>query len=158
MLRRLALGLAAGLVGNALMTALQEGVSRRGGGSSGKKHESWDEAPGPAQVANKAYRVMASEDLPVKYIPLATNAMHWFYGTAMGVPYALAKPYVDSGPLASGPTYGLLVWAWSYVQLVPLGIYKPPWEYPPKSLAPDLAYHVVYGAGIAGAYGALEQL
>src|SRR5919201_1624619 len=114
-MRRIATGLAAGAVGTAFMTALQEGVSRRRG-TAGRKRESWDDAPGPAQVANKAYRALSGSDLPLSAIPLATNLMHWGYGAAMGVPYAFAAPHVDAGPLASGTGYGLAVWAWSYAQ------------------------------------------
>ena len=47
------------------------------------------------------------------------------------------------------------MWAASYAQLVPLGVYSPPWEYPPATLAEDLSYHVVYGVGVATAYSAL---
>jgi len=39
----------------------------------------------------------------------------------------------------------------------PLGIYEPPWRYPPKELAIDLSYHLVYGLGVAGTYRLLEQ-
>ena len=156
MIGRIARGLAAGAVGTAFMTGLQEGVSRRGG-TGGRTYESWDEAPGPAQVANKAYGAAAGHDLPLSAIPLTTNLMHWAYGTAMGVPYALAKPRIAAGPLGSGIAYGFLVWAWSYAQLVPLGIYEPPWHYAPKSLAHDIAYHVVYGTGVAGGHGVLES-
>jgi hypothetical protein len=42
----------------------------------------------------------------------------------------------------------------SYAQLVPMGLYAPPWTYPPRELALDLSYHVVYGIG-AGAGFAL---
>jgi hypothetical protein len=157
MLRRLALGLAAGAVGTALMTALQEGVSRSRGSSGGEPPESWDDAPGPAQVANKAYRALSGGDLPLDAIPLATNGMHWAYGTAMGVPYALARRRSASGPLAAGVAYGLFVWASSYVQLVPLGIYEWPWHYSLKGLVPDVSYHLVYGSGVAAAYGALAR-
>jgi hypothetical protein len=40
---------------------------------------------------------------------------------------------------------------------VPLGIYKPPWKYPPQELGLDLSYHLVYGAGVAAAYAALQS-
>ncbi len=44
----------------------------------------------------------------------------------------------------------------SYVQLVPMGLYELPWKYPPKDLALDLSYHLVYGAGVAGAFRVLD--
>ena len=45
----------------------------------------------------------------------------------------------------------------SYVQLVPMGLYEPPWRYPPKELALDLSYHLAYGAGLGAAYAVLER-
>lgn len=33
----------------------------------------------------------------------------------------------------------------------------PVWEYPPTEMALDLSYHLVYGLGVAGAYGLLER-
>ena len=44
-----------------------------------------------------------------------------------------------------------------YVQLVPMGLYQPPWEYPPADLALDLSYHLVYGAALGTAYAALDR-
>ena len=44
----------------------------------------------------------------------------------------------------------------SYVELVPMGLYEPPWKYPAKSLAKDLSYHLVYGVALAGAYKLLD--
>jgi hypothetical protein len=57
---------------------------------------------------------------------------------------------VRSLPLGLG--FGLVVWAASYAQLVPLDVYSPPWEYPAAALAEDLSYHAVYGVGVATAY------
>ena len=44
----------------------------------------------------------------------------------------------------------------SYAQLVPMGIYEPPWRYPVRELATDLSYHLVYGSAVAEAFGALN--
>jgi hypothetical protein len=43
----------------------------------------------------------------------------------------------------------------SYAQLVPMGIYKPPWKYPVRDLGLDLSYHLVYGIAAAVAYDRL---
>ena len=66
-------------------------------------------------------------------------------------------PHNDAGlAVANGLTVrrGAAVFA----TLVPLGIYEPPWKYPPKELAIDLSYHLVYGLGVAGAYRLLERI
>jgi hypothetical protein len=48
--------------------------------------------------------------------------------------------------------FGLVVWAMSYAQLVPLGIYEPPWRYPITELATDLGYHEAYGIGTVSTF------
>jgi hypothetical protein len=57
----------------------------------------------------------------------------------------------------AGVELGTGVWTASYVELVPLGIYRPPWKYPANELALDLSYHLVYGIAVAGAYAALDR-
>jgi hypothetical protein len=37
-----------------------------------------------------------------------------------------------------------------------MGLYEPPWEYPAKTLARELSYHVVYGVGTAVAYDVVD--
>lgn len=37
-----------------------------------------------------------------------------------------------------------------------MGIYEPPWTYPATTAAKDLSYHLVYGLGVAAAFGALD--
>ena len=131
------------------MTTYQQSLS----GEGGAKKPSWDDAPAPAQVARMAIRGLFGRDVPAERIPLLTNAVHWSYGTAWGAVFGLVR---RGNPLVSGLLFGAGVWALSYVQLVPLGIYQPPWEYEPKELAKDLSYHLVYGAGVAAAYEALD--
>jgi hypothetical protein len=76
--------------------------------------------------------------------------MHWLYGTGWGAAYALlGRP--------NGAVFGTGVWAAAYAELVPLGIYEPPWKYPAKDLAIDLSYHLVYGVTVQGAYAALSR-
>lgn len=62
------------------------------------------------------------------------------------------------GPAARrGAAFGEFVWAMSYVELVPMGLYEPPWRYPPKELAFDLSYHLVYGAGTGLAHRVVSR-
>jgi len=55
-------------------------------------------------------------------------------------------------PLRDGLVFGTAVWAASYAQLVPMGLYQPPWKYEPSELALDWSYHGAYGAGVGIAY------
>ncbi len=44
----------------------------------------------------------------------------------------------------------------SKVELPAMGLAPPIWESDPKSLAPDVGFHVAYGAAVATAYKALS--
>jgi hypothetical protein len=142
----IASGLGAGAIGTLAMTGWQELSSRlmsNGSDSGGDDQPSdpWAQASVPAQVARKLANVVGVDPDP-KRIPLLTNLMHWSYGTGWGAIYGLLPKRRGMGLL-----FGAGVWAMSYVQLVPLGLYEPPWKYPPSQLGLDLSYHLVYGAG-----------
>jgi len=90
-------------------------------------------------------------------IPLLTNVMHWGYGTGWGTVYGIVTVGRHRSGSARGIGFGTAVWAMSYAQLVPMGLYEPPWTYQPAELALDLSYHLVYGIGAATALRALAR-
>jgi hypothetical protein len=143
-------GVVAGLLGTAAMTAVQELLA----GESGRGEPDWDAAPAPAQVARKALR-LAGFDPPASWIPALTNVMHWGYGTTWGVVHSLVRGKRDEHLIREGVAFGTLVWAASYAELVPLGIYEPPWAYDAKTLAEDLTYPLAFGVGTAATAAAL---
>lgn len=100
---------------------------------------------------------MFHRPVPAEKIGLLTNLTHWGYGTAWGGVYGLIQGTVRANPAALGLLFGSGVWAMSYVELVPMGLYKSPWEYPRKTVVRDLSYHLVYGLAVAGAYRALAR-
>ena len=155
----LARGLAAGVAGTAVMTGYQLAVAKaRGEPLRTKVPRTWADAPAPAQVAKLlADRVGKGRRITKKDVPWVTNAMHWVYGVSWGAAYGVAAAATGIRPLAGGVAFGTGVWATSYAELVPLGIYEPPWEYPPQVLALDLSYHLVYGVAVAAAYAALDR-
>jgi hypothetical protein len=152
-------GLIAGAAGTGAMTAYQLAVAKlQGKPLSTPVPHRWADAPAPAQVAKKlADLVGEGRRLTREDVPLLTNAMHWFYGVGWGGAYGLAVGRSAPDPLIAGPALGAGVWTASYAELVPLGIYQPPWKYPAKVLALDLSYHLVYGLAVAGAYAALAD-
>jgi hypothetical protein len=125
-----------------------------GGGDSGDG-DPWDSAPAPAKVARKFATDVLHRDVSPDLIPLLTNVMHWATGAGWGAAYGLAQGALPGGTLRKGVAWGTTVWAAGYAQLVPLGIYEPPWKYPPDVLALDLSYHLVYGVGTGAGYRAL---
>ena len=166
-------GLAAGLAGTSAMTAWQElaaKLQRSGHGGSNSEEEAsgsgarsatqkdpWEQAPAPAQVARLILKSLLGIEVGTDKIGLLTNVSHWGYGTSWGVVYGLVRRGRDRRtPFRRGLGFGCAVWALSYAELVPLGIYEPPWKYAPRELALDLSYHLVYGAGVGLGYAALS--
>ena len=70
--------------------------------------------------------------------------------------YGLIAARYRPHPLVGAAALGVGVWAAAYAQLVPLGIYEPPWRYPIRTIALDVSYHLVYGSAVSGAHRALD--
>jgi hypothetical protein len=157
-MRQIARALLAGGAGTAVMTGWQALLPRllETNGGDGEEQpqndeERWEQAEAPARAARVVLRNVGV-DPPAAWIPFLTNALHWGYGTGWGAAYAPLAKRTAARPLSEGLLFGLGVWAASYAQLVPLGVYRPPWQYPPATLAEDASYHAVYGVGVATAY------
>jgi uncharacterized membrane protein YagU involved in acid resistance len=150
--------IAAGFAGTAAMTAYQLAVRRaRGQRLATPVPRTWADAPPPAQVVKKAADALGKGRRITKQdVPLVTNAMHWGYGIVWGIAYGLAARAFSVKPAVGAAALGGSLWAASYAELVPLGIYKPPWAYPVRELGLDLSYHLVYGAGVAATFAALD--
>src|SRR5579884_2134678 len=152
-------GVLAGIAGTAVMTAYQLAVAKlRGQPLATRVPRTWADAPAPAQVVKRAAEALGEGRRVTKQdVPLVTNAVHWLYGITWGAIYGAAAGALRPGPLTGGLSFGAGVWGAAYAELVPLGIYDPPWRYPAKELAVDLSYHLVYGAAVAGVYHALDR-
>jgi uncharacterized membrane protein YagU involved in acid resistance len=161
-------GLAAGVIGTAVMTAWQEvsmrlessGEGHAGDGGSGPavaEQDPWERASAPAKVARKFLEGVFDERVPPEKIGLLTNVMHWGYGTGWGAIYGLIQGTRPGPALRRGLLFGTAVWAMSYVTLVPMGLYQPPWKYSPNEVALDISYHLAYGAGVGAGYAAVDR-
>jgi hypothetical protein len=161
-------GLAAGVAGVAAMTVHQE-IRKRlasrdaqaepgdpNADGSGQPNP-WESAPAPAQVGKRLIEGVLGWRVPSQAIPALTQVMHWSYGTLWGGVYAVGRDLTGRRAQLPGPVFGLGVWAASYVQLVPLGIYKPPWKYPLGSLADEIGFHLTYGTTVALTYALLDD-
>ena len=84
--------------------------------------------------------------------------MHWSYGTSWGGAYSVARACAPRLPArVLGLAFGIGVWASSYLQLVPAGIYEPPWRYPLASILDEIGYHLTYGVTTALAYDVITR-
>ena len=161
----IARGMAAGVIGTGAMTVAQELAAKlQSSGEDGQQDEEqqspqdpWEQASMPAQVGRRISEGVFHHEVPPERIPLLTNVMHWAYGTGWGAIYGLVEGTFGGRSLRQGALFGAGVWAMSYVQLVPMGIYQLPWKYPPKSIAMELGYHLVYGIGVAGGHRLVDR-
>jgi uncharacterized membrane protein YagU involved in acid resistance len=151
-------GLVAGVVGTGLMTAYQLAVRKaRGRRLDTPVPRTWADAPAPAQIAKKAATAVGRPNAVTKKdVPRVTSLMHWGYGTWWGIVYALAAHRARPSTVTGAALLGASLWGASYAELAPLGVYQPPWKYPPQELALDLSYHLVYGIGVAAVWTALD--
>jgi hypothetical protein len=158
-LAAVALGLAAGVIGTGAMTAWQElsaKLAPSGGDGAdsggGEPASPWDEAPVPAQLARRIIGGVFEKEVSPDSIPLLTNVMHWAYGTGWGAVFGIVAESVRPPTIRGGALFGIGVWASSYAELVPMGLYAPPWTYGAKSVALDVSYHLAYGLGTASGW------
>jgi hypothetical protein len=157
----LARGIAAGVAGTAALTAVQTATAlRRGAGLKDAvapdPPDSWDEAPAPGQVGERLIRFAFARGVEPERANAVTTAVHWTYGAAWGGAFGLAQATFRRRPLAAGGAFALGVLAAAYTLLPAMGIYRKPWEYPPRTFAVDGGYHAVYGVTTALAFRALE--
>lgn len=132
---------------------ISSGENSDDGSGGAEPGDPWQQASAPAKLAKRVIEGVFQKQVSPERIPLLTNVMHWSYGTGWGAVYGLiAGSLSDLPPLRSGLLFGSGVWAMSYVQLVPLGLYELPWKYPLSELALDLSYHLAYGSGVGIAY------
>lgn len=164
LLRAIGKGLLAGVAGTAAMTAWQELAAKLqspGGGEGAESDRStpnpWEVAPAPARVAKLIGERVFHLEVPAEKIGFLTNAMHWGTGTGWGAVYGLLAGTRRRSTPGDGLAFGTVVWVASYAQLVPLGIYEPPWKYSPRVLAFDISYHLVYGGATALAFAVLSD-
>jgi hypothetical protein len=107
--RRRRARLVAGAIGTALMTVAQEltAAKLQGSGDDGEQQgpeqsqpqDPWQQASAPAKVAKRISAV-----------------------------YGLAQGTIHAPTLRHGLLFGTGVWAMSYVELVPMGLYELPWK------------------------------
>ncbi len=158
-------GLVSGAVGTAFMTLAQElsaklassGESDQDGAHDEQRpQDPWEQASVPAKVARRISEGVFGQEVSPERIPLLTHGMHWAYGTGWGTVYGLVQGTLHAPTVRHGVVFGAGVWAMSYVQLVPMRLYEPPWKYPVKDVALELGYHLAYGTGVACAFRALD--
>jgi uncharacterized membrane protein YagU involved in acid resistance len=87
-----------------------------------------------------------------------TLAAHFGYGAAVGALYAPLARRLPLPPALGGAAYGFIVWAGSYLGLLPaMGILRPATEHPPRRNALMITAHLIWGAAAGVLIDSLER-
>ena len=138
--QRVARGLLAGAIGTAAMTVSS---------TIEQKLRGREASTAPADAAMKVLGIEGFCDDAAK--SRFSNAVHWAYGTAWGVPRAL----LDAAGLdraAATAAHGAALWGSEQVMLPALGVAPPLWEWGVAEIATDALHHTVYTVATSVAY------
>lgn len=137
-------GLAAGLVGTAVMTVSSTIESKlRGRGAS----------DAPAEAAEKVLGVEpGGEEEKERF----SNLIHWAYGTGWGAVRGLIGAMGLREP-AAGALHFASVWGTALVMLPGLGVAPPATKWGAEEVAIDAFHHAVYAAATGAAFELLER-
>ena len=87
----------------------------------------------------------------------ATLVAHFGYGALTGALYGLLARRITLPWLLTGVGFGMLVWAGSYLGVLPaLGILSPATEHPARRNALMVAAHAVWGAALGAIFARLD--
>jgi hypothetical protein len=118
--------------------------------------------PPPRQIMKRAERKTGTRhDLDHPAFQTSWVAAHVGYGAGAGAIYALLNRLLPIGTIPRGLIFGGLVWAVSYLGLMPsLGLYPWPHEDRKSRVAVMILAHAIYGlatAETAGFLGGLDR-
>jgi hypothetical protein len=138
--QRVARGLLAGAIGTAAMTVSS---------TLEQKLRGREASTAPADAAMKVLGIESFCDDAAR--SRFSNAVHWAYGTAWGVPRALLDA-AGLDPAAATAAHGAALWGSEEVMLPALGVAPPLWEWGVAEIAIDALHHAVYTAATSVAY------
>jgi hypothetical protein len=137
-------GLVAGAIGTAAMTVSS---------TLEQKAREREASTAPADAAMKVLGIESFCDDGAK--SRFSNAVHWAYGTAWGVPRALLDR-AGLSPAAATAAHGGALWGSEQVMLPALGVAPPLWEWGVSEVGIDAGHHAVYALATSLAYEALR--
>jgi uncharacterized membrane protein YagU involved in acid resistance len=147
-------GAVAGLAATVPMTAAMKAMHRQL--PAGERYP-LPPRPITMRAAHKA-GVDVGHDLDERQRTGLTLAAHFGYGTMVGALYGPVAPRGMGAAILGGVGYGLLVWAGSYLGLLPaLGLLSPATRHPARRNALMIAAHVVWGAALGAVVSQLRS-
>ncbi len=140
-MNKILLGALAGLVATAPMSAAMKLMHEQL-----PRHEQYP-LPPRAVTMEVAERAGLREHLDEPEREGLTWASHFAYGAGCGAAYALLAGGKRLPPALAGASFGLAVWAGSYLGWLPAaGLLRPATEHPTRRNALMIAAHLVWGA------------
>lgn len=133
-------GVAAGAVGTAAMTAAQRVEMKLTGRNRSTT---------PAKAVEKVLDVEPSDQQAEQTL---SQTVHWAYGTALGGLCGLVASVLNDREPATALVFFGLAWGGALVMLPSLRVSPPPTQWGKKSLLTDAGFHVVYASATSAAY------
>lgn len=145
-------GAITGLVGTAVMSVAFL-VAEKAGMVPGKLE--------PKEIADNFEEKIGVRDyLPKPVFEASWMMLHLGYGTISGVVYTLALKMAPNleRPMPTGPSLGVILWAFGYCGWLPLlGLYPLPTQVPKRKVGANILAHIVYGTAAAVAHRVLKD-
>lgn len=138
----LGIGLVAGLVGTAAITATQRIEMRIRGRNASKT---------PARAVEKVFAILPIDEEAETRLATLT---HWGYGTSWGIFRSLLGLAGVHGPLATG-LHAIAIQGTAMVMLPSLQVVPPVREWGAKEIGLELMHHLAYGAAAGLTYDRL---
>ena len=111
---------------------------------------SWDEASAPGQFGRKDCVKSLATNLPTSGLD-PQQTLRTGRPVPVGVWRMARREHTHRHPWSRALALGSVAWLSGYVVLPLAKVYKPIWKYDAKTLAQDLAGHLVYGAAVSAA-------
>jgi hypothetical protein len=154
MLKRVGVGLLAGLAGTAALTAAVVQLERKVLPFGEKRHAAF-----PHKAIRKAEHLF---EIPRRMTDRTETTLihrsHFAYGSLMGFLYGWLAPQIKISPWISGPLYGLALWGIGLSGWLPaLGVQQASWRKSPMQAMVPILSHLAYGLAAAAALQISEQ-
>lgn len=145
-------GAVGGLAGTVVMTLFQNAITRlsspltRTRGFERRERTQDDSDPATVQAADTVSRLVIGRTIQQEHRNLAGQAMHYGFGTSMGMLYGVTAEYAPVATVGSGSAFGTVLMVGADEVAVPLaGFSDSPTQTPASTHLYALAAHVVYG-------------
>ena len=139
-------GLAGGLIGAGVMSAVHALLTRIGGEGSVPPANAEQQEDATIKVADRVSRAVRGHPLAEREKPAAGHLVHYGFGAVMGTLYGAVAAVSPAVAIGAGTAFGAAVWLGAHAIVVPaLGLARLPSREKPGKEARELILHLAYG-------------